>query len=508
MKMGKWAWLLLAAAPLVAGLAGCGDFWQAPSSGSTSFTLTNGGNILVAPGATSGNTTTVSVTPSSSFTGTVSLVCAVTSPSGAVNPTTCGLSSSSVAFSSSSSAQSVTLAATTQSGTTLGDYTLTVTGTSGSVSQTTSVCVDVTTSTTNNCSSASGASGNFYILGSNSVAGYTVKSGALSLISGSSYTVTLPSAMAVDPAGSYLWVASSAGITPYKISSNGSLTQGSPIFVDTAANALQVDPSGKWLLDASLSGILYAYPITTSGTQDTSRSIQSDINLASASAVQPGGMAISPSGSTNPIIAVALGATYGTQVFSFNANNSAPIAIPSGNTIRPYGPAGTATAKSVAIDPSNGFLYVGETDAFPGSTTGDSGALRVFTINAGSVNEISYAASVPYASGGSTPRAILAASNGYVYVANWQGTSAGIVTAFLLNASTPTLTLQSSTVATGDAPDGMAEDSTGDFVMVVNSQGNPDFNAFTFDTTTTGQLDTSATGSTGTGPFAIVAVPK
>ena len=506
MKMGMRAWMLLAAAPLVAGLAGCGDFWQAPSSGS--YSLSNSGSITMGQDTT--GTSTITVTPSSSLSETVTLTCAVTAPSGASSATTCGLSSSSLTFSSSSTAQTSTLTATTLSGTTLGDYTITVTGTSGSVTETTSVCVDVTNSTTNNCSSASGTSGVFYILGSSSLAGYTVKSGALSLISGSSYTVTLPSAMAVDPSGSYLWVASSAGITPYKISSTGSLTQGSPIpaFNDPEANALQVDPSGRWLLDASLSGILYAYPITNSGTQDTSRSIQSDIQLANAGSVEPGGMAISPSGSTNPIVAVALGATYGTQVFPFVSGSGAPIGNPYPKTLVPYGPVGTATAKSVAIDPSNGFLYVGETDAFPGSTTGNSGALRVFKINSGSVNEISYAASVPYASGGSTPRAILAASNGYVYVANWQGTSAGIVTAFLLSASTPSLTLQSSTVATGDAPDGIAEDSTGDFVMVVNSQGNPDFNAFTFDATTTGQLDTSATGSTGTGPFAIVAVPK
>ncbi|MFY9852869.1 MAG: beta-propeller fold lactonase family protein [Terracidiphilus sp.] len=498
MKMGKRAWLLLAAAPLVAGLAGCGDFWEAPG-GSTSFTLSSNPTSITLAASSSGNST-ITVTPSSSFTGTVGLTCSVTSPSGASSPTTCSLSSSSLTF-SSSTAQTSTLTAT--SGTTLGNYTLTVTGTSGSVSETTSVCVVVGTGT---CTTTASTSGNFYILNSSSVNGYNVQSGALTAISNSSFTLSGALAMAVDPAGSYLWVASSSGITPYKISSSGSLTQGSPIsaFSDPVVGALQVDPSGKWLLDASLSGTLFAYPIA-SGTQDTSRSIQTNIQLASASAVEPGGMAVSPSGSAYPIIAVALGAT-GTQVFSFDSNNSSPIVA--GSTIKPYG----QDAFSVAIDPSNGFLYVGETDGFPGSTTGDSGDLRVFAIGSGSVTEISYpntaTTKTPYASGGTTPHAILAASNGYVYVANWQGASSGIVTAFLLSASTPSLTLQSNTVATGDEPFSMAVDSTGDYVMVVNSQGNPYFNAFTFDSTTAGQLDASATGSTAVGPTAIVAVPK
>jgi DNA-binding beta-propeller fold protein YncE len=53
MKMGKWARLLLAAAPLV---AGCGDFWQAPSSTSSTTTTTttlSSGYFYVLDSATS-----------------------------------------------------------------------------------------------------------------------------------------------------------------------------------------------------------------------------------------------------------------------------------------------------------------------------------------------------------------------------------------------------------------------------------------------------------------------
>ena len=52
MKIGKWASLLLAAAPL---LAGCGNFWQPPSGGSGSGTSGNGGCTTDCTTATSGN---------------------------------------------------------------------------------------------------------------------------------------------------------------------------------------------------------------------------------------------------------------------------------------------------------------------------------------------------------------------------------------------------------------------------------------------------------------------
>lgn len=86
------------------------------SSGSAAIALTNSGNITVAPGASSGNTSTITVTPSGGFTGGVSLSCAVTT--GIDNPTdppTCSVPAS-----------------VTISGTTAATATLTVTTTAAS----------------------------------------------------------------------------------------------------------------------------------------------------------------------------------------------------------------------------------------------------------------------------------------------------------------------------------------------------------------------------------------
>jgi 6-phosphogluconolactonase (cycloisomerase 2 family) len=486
MKMGKWARLLPVAALL---LAGCKGFWDAPSSSSASFTLTNGGNISVSAGST--GTSAITVTPGSSFTGTVTLTCAVTAPAGASSPTTCSLSSSSLVF-SNATAQNSTLTASTTSSTTTGVYEITVTGVSGSITATTTVCVAVGTSSSN-CTPAT-TSGNFYILNSNSIAGYSISASTLTSISGSSYTVSGASAVAMAPSGNFLYVASTgSGINLYTITNPGALTPGASIDGDNVAQAIQVDPSGRWLLDASAAGNLKAIPITSSGTLDSSRSVQSQ--PMAGIAVQQ--MAITPNGA---LVAVALGST-GTQAFAFTSGNSSPLGTGS-TAIRPWNTS-AGSAVSVAMDPQNRLLYIGEIAAFPSSSS-NSGALRVFTISGSSVTEFTY--TTPYASGGLAPHFILPNASGtYVYVANGAGNSAaGNITGF---AVTTTALTTGSTVAAGAQPLGLAEDSTHSWVFEVGSTGSPYFDAYTFDPTTTGQLDSQITSTSAATSIAIVAAP-
>ena len=503
MKIGRWAGLLAVAAFL----SGCGDFWEAPG-GNTSFSLLNSGSITV-PQNSSGSVT-VTVTPANSFTGSVTLTCAVTTPAaGATSSTdpTCSFSTSSVSITGTTPGTS-TMTVDTSSSTPTGAYDITVTGVSGSSAETTVVCVEVGTGT---CSSTSSSSGNFYILSETSLAGYSIQNGTLTAISGSSFTLSGASAMAIS--GNYLWVAADGYITPYQISNTGALTQESQIsaFTDiSGVGALQVDPSGTWLLDASYSGLLYAFPITSSGTYDTSRNIQANMSLASQS-VQPGGITISPSGSTNPIVAVAL-KTNGTQVFPFNSGDAAPIGTAytwgaSHNpTITPYG-GSKAAAIAVAIDPKNRFLYIGETNAFSPST--NSGALRVYSTGS-TMNEISYtgtaSGSTPYAPLGTGPNSILPmASGNYLYVASNQSSGAGAIAGYSVSGSG--LTALSGTDTTGTEPQGLAEDSTGSYVMAVSTSGTL-FDGYSF-TSSSGALGSSPVTSTTipSAPIAIVAVP-
>jgi len=504
MNMGKRAWLLLAAAPLVAGLAGCGDFWEAPGSGSTSFTVASNENILVAPGATTGNTSTITVTQSGSFTGTVALTCTVASPSGAVSPTTCGLNPASVSISSSSTAPTSTLTATTTSSTTAGDYTITVTGTSGSVSQTISVCVAVGSSA---CSTAASTSGNFYILNSsissgstNTIAGYYISASALKAISGSSYTLNgVGYAVAMAPNGKFLCVSSTDGVYAYPIT-NGALGTGVVVTQDLAYS-IQIDSTNSWLLEAvpypgGSGGVtLNAVNINSSnGTKILNSSIPT-AGFTVANAYLPlGQMVISPD---NKFIFVAL-ETGGTIVVPFNSSNP----LPTGVTYTYISADNGGSVLSVAVDPSSTprLFYIGQS---LGDTTGKTGGLRAF--NYASLPSISEISSSKIASGGLVPNFILpVATPDYVYVADGTGS----ITGFSVTGSGSSYTLATgSTVTAGDEASGMALDSTGSYVFEVSWSGSPYFDAYTFDSNTTGQLDSQVTSTAPANSIAVVAAP-
>lgn len=507
MMMGRWARLpAMVAMPVVMGslvgfLAGCGDFWQAPSgSGSTSFTLANSGNITVSPGGTTGNTSTISVTPSNSFTGTVTLSCAITTaPSSASSPTTCSLSPTSVTI-SGTSAETATLTAATTSTTTTGAYQVTVTGLSGSVSESTIVCVEVTSSS-GSCSSSGGtSSGVFYVLNqtTNQIAALSISSGSLTTIGTYTLPAPLPTAIAVAPNGLFLYVSTGSGIYLYTIGSGGALTlaNGGQAISQDPAQTMQVDATNSWLVEA-VSGLaqMNAVAINSStGGLATAGESEQHIALPASTVTQ---LAISPNDSSSCAdcyVFVAMGAG-GTEIVLFNPSSANPF----GNTgtINLANSAGGANA--VAVDPSNRLLYVGESDALPSST--QTGGLRAFTIASNGVTPL---AGSPFPSGGTGPSAILPTSSGsYVYVANKSvsGSSTGNITGFSVSATS--LTSIGSVAAGTSGTLGLAEDSTGNFLLAVDFAGNPDLEAYTM---SSGTLTSSLTDSTGTDPVGAVAI--
>jgi len=488
MNIGKWARLLLAAAPL---LAGCGDFWQAPSgSSSTSFTLANSGNI-----------TTITVTPGSSFSGTVALTCAVTtSISSAVSPTTCSLSPTSLTL-SASTAQSSTLTATTTSTTTTGAYQLAVTGTSGSVAASTTVCVEVTTGSAT-CTSNAGSSGIFYVLNqtTDQIVALSIASGQLTTI-GAVTPPSSPLAIAVAPNDKFLYVSTNIGIYLYTIGSTGALTLGnsSQAVSQYAAYTMQVDATNTWLVDA-VSGVaqLNAVAINSStGGLATPGESEQHVALPSAYPIQ---LAISPTDSStcaDCYVFVAMG-SGGTEIINFNPGNA-----------NPFGGTGTVAlansaggANTVAVDPSNRLLYVGETAALPTAT--QTGGLRAFTIASGGVTPLGS----PYPSQGTGPSSILPSADGkYVYVANQSvsGSASGNIASF--SVATSGLTSISSVAAGTTGLIGLAEDSTGSFLLAVDFAGSPDLEAYTMSSGTLTSVLSSTTGTDPVGAIAIAAAP-
>jgi 6-phosphogluconolactonase (cycloisomerase 2 family) len=359
------------------------------------------------------------------------------------------------------------------------------------------------------------ASGVFYVMNEAQaqVAGFSFPTGSTTptAVSGSSTTFeTTPLAMAMAPGGAFLYVSTNGGIFAFSIGTGGALTvlnTNTAISADPAT-AMAVDGSGDWLLESiGGSGVLTAFPISSStGVEDTTRTAY-PVTLPN---VALNGIATSPVNSTSPYVFVAMG-VGGTEAILFNATSTA---TPFGtlSNIKAINQT-VGGASTLAVDPSNRLLYVGEIAAL---TTGtQTGGLRVFTIGATSISEVTGS---PYPTAGTGPSAILPSLDGsYVYVANKAvgGSTTGNVTGYPINVSGAAYSLGTliNTITTGTSTMGLAEDSTGTYVLAVNasnSNSSPDLATFTFDATTLGKLDVGATAATGTDPAgatAIVAVP-
>jgi hypothetical protein len=264
------------------------------------------------------------------------------------------------------------------------------------------------------------------------------------------------------------------------------------------AYAIQIDSSDSWLIEAigatTGSVTLNAIPIDPTTGKYTGATTHSVTSSVTNAAVQPNRMVISPD---NTKVFLALGAG-GTIVATFDSGNPFPngvsiTKIPVVNTS--YG-----SALSVAVDPSSRLFYIGESSVKTSGTssgTSTSGGLRALTYASSNSSSPQDVSGSPIASGGLAPNYILPDASGkYVYVANGKGTSAtGNITGFAVTKSDSTYTIATdSTVAAGIQPLGLAEDSTGTYVLAVDSLGSPYLDAYTFDSTT-GDLSSQITST-------------
>jgi 6-phosphogluconolactonase (cycloisomerase 2 family) len=398
------------------------------------------------------------------------------------------------------------LTATTAAATTLGAYTITVTGVSGSVAETTPVCVEIATSSSATCSATGGAGGNFYVLNqtTNQIAALSISSGQLNSIGAVLLPAPLPLAIAVAPNGQFLYVSTANGIYLYAIGSGGALTlgNGGVAIAQDQASAMQVDSTNSWLVEA-VSGTTQLYAINVistganAGTLVSANETKQPFTLPAATPTQ---LAISPGDSSSCgdcYVFVAMGAG-GTEIINFNPSSANPFGA--SNTIGLANSGGGAN--TVAVDPRNRLLYVGESDAHSGTQTG---GLRVFTIASTGVTPIS---GFPYATGGTGPISILPTADGnYVYVANQSvsGSSTDNIEGFSVTASS--LTLVGTTAAGPTGRIGLAEDSTGSYLLAVDFAGNPDLEAYTMSSGTLTSVLSVATGTDPVGAFAIAAAP-
>ncbi len=343
--------------------------------------------------------------------------------------------------------------------------------------------------------SGSGTSnGSIYVVNSNpslqSVTAFSLASGKLANLPNSPAALGfLPSALAINPVGTRLWVASALGqITPATVNSDGSLTLGASLTVSASIGSMAVDPSGNWLLALSNTGanvapFVYVYQIDT-GTGALTQ-VGTQIQLDGGTAAQ---IAFAPNGTQ---VFAALG-TGGVDELSFN---------PSGGGISRLNvhlnPSGSSYAdQGLAVDPTGAYLLVAE--------TGTNG-VRSLSINKnGTLTEV---AGSPYATGLGAKAVLIDKTGAYAYVAN---SAAGNISAFTLSATGTLTALAGSPFTTGTSPFSLAEDATGGYLAVACAGGSPDLQIFSVagaTASTPGALSSTVTASTGNvSPAAATAV--
>jgi hypothetical protein len=360
-------------------------------------------------------------------------------------------------------------------------------------------------------SSGTGATGSvFYVLNqlTSQLAAYSIVKGTLTPLTGSPFTLASgPYAIAVAPNNAFLYVSTATGIYLYTIGTGGvpTLQSSTAISNDNAANAIAVDSTDSWLLDASGAGYLYAIPINSANGTLSNNATVPPVAL---SGTAPQKMAISPD---NKYVFVAMG-NAGTAVVPFTASNADPLPATVTTVIAVKGTGGAAV--SVAVDPTATprLFYIGEVAVTSGSS--NTGGLRAFSYSSlsSTLTEISGS---PYASGGLAPYSILptpysTSPGAYIYVANRtvSGSTTGSINGFALTSTgtTYTLTALTTTASTGIYPVSLAQDATGNYLLAVDSGGSPDLEAYTFDSTTAGKLDSAFTSTTGTDPVGAIAI--
>ena len=323
------------------------------------------------------------------------------------------------------------------------------------------------------------------------LAGFSVGTGTLTAVSGSPYSLGfVPTALAVNPTNTLLFVGGNNAIYAYAIDSGSgalsALNSGSAVGLASAAS-MDVSPNGQWL------AVLDKNNITVDEFQITNTSTGALAEVATPNyPVLPGATVVAqvvkfaPNGNT-------LFAALGTAGYVAYAFNSATGAL--SNPVTPQTWTLTTSAQSLAITPDSLYLYL--------ATSGASGgSLTAYSIVSGGLATLGS----PVAAGSQPVSVVLNKAGTDVYVANQQSSN---ISGYSINASNGTLmALNPATNSATSPPLALAVDNSGTYLLAIANGGNPDLAMYSYDSTTTGKLDFSTSAKTGndpTGPIAVAA---
>jgi 6-phosphogluconolactonase (cycloisomerase 2 family) len=282
-----------------------------------------------------------------------------------------------------------------------------------------------------------------------------------------------PTSVAVTPSGKFAYVVNNGDstVSGFAInSSNGALTPvtGSPVATGADPVSVAVTPSGK-----------FAY-VTNSGADTVSGyAIDSATGALTALTSSPFATDETPNAVmvdlTGQFVYVTNSFSHDVSAYTIDTSTGALTAI-SGS---PFATGGLGP-RSIAVDPSDAFLYVASGDNSVGQ---DLGVVSAYTINS-TTGALTAIAGSPFASGGTSPFGVTVDPTGrFLYVAN---NNSNNVSAFTINSTTGALTaIAGSPVPTDSGPISVTVDPTGQFLEVANN-GYDNITEYAINTSTGG----------------------
>jgi 6-phosphogluconolactonase len=316
------------------------------------------------------------------------------------------------------------------------------------------------------------------------IAGFAIGTGTLTAVANSPYALAAsPTAVAINPANTILYVAAGTSIYAYGIQTNGVLNalNGGAAVASATVAAMDISPDGLWLLalDSTTSSI-DVFQIT-SGTTLTERTYS-----YSVSNPQPMSIKIAPNAQ---FVFAALG-TAGDLSFQFDKNTGA---LSTATLLSE--PTSQNSDNALAVDASSTHLYI--------ARSGAGGGLAVYSIGLGGA--LSQVAASPFTTGAGPFSVALNKAGTDVYVAN---RTDGTISGFSIGAgTTPTLiALSGSPYGSGSNVTSLGIDKSGNYLLAAASGGSPDLSLYSFDSATAGKLNLAASSATGADPTVAIAL--
>jgi 6-phosphogluconolactonase len=324
------------------------------------------------------------------------------------------------------------------------------------------------------------------------VSGFAVGTGTLTSVTGTSYSLGFPpTAVAVNPANSILFVGSNNAIYAFAIdSSTGALSvlNGGGAVGYAAVASMDISPDGNWLIALDQNNLTLDEFLINSSTGVLTAYNPTYYPVPSGATVVAHGVKFAPNGD---YLFAALG-TAGYVVYSFNTSTSSGALT---NPLTPLTWASNTTANALAVSPNSEYLYIA-------TNSGTSGLLEAYTISSGGT--LTSVSGSPFTAGTLPFSVAVNAAGTDVYVAN---RTDGTISGFSIASSSGVLTaLSGSPYQSGSAVTALAVDNSGDYLLAAANGGSPDLTMYSYDPTIAGKLDFSTSIATGTDPTGPVAL--